>query len=573
MFNRSPRSPHLSPSRRVRATPALLAAVLVAAACTNSKSTPGGTVVPREQSRQFRAIAGVSMGAFGAMNTGTRRHDIFGVIGALGGPVDSMQLLRHLWRDNLEVKAQGGVPRGNGEDFTFDHLPPYPGRDTRFKMARDLFIAFGNPFLHHPDPTRTYFAVDAEPAAVLLDDEFGAFTLPVAAGGFLEGGDLNRDGVRQPDELAPMTTIDVLLLAGGSLSKIAGRGGMLVGERAILDLDADGVIDVGDGLVINYAEPFDDPNGNLIHEPLLGEGFADFGLDGVAGTADFGENNGQFDYDPDRARWLLEDPLSRLAARTTDEIASQRFYLDVGLRDEFAFLTHYDHLVALLTSKGIPVAVRDGFTGGCGSLPSFTEPFQLVRYDGGHVGIPEADDIVGQLRSGDFCSDTLLVWQRLRSLFGFLNQSFPDGDFGAGGLRLIGSVASYDLPSPELTPAGAQTVMRNVVVYRPPAHFNTDRRFPIVYFLGGYGQKPQDFERIGLLLDLLIVTGELQNAYFAFIPGEGGWTGSFYVDHVVPDVQVPGLTTITTGRHESSFLNDLLPRIEDEILQARIRRP
>ena len=31
-------------------------------------------------------------------------------------------------------------------------------------------------------------------------------------------------------------------------------------------------------------------------------------------SGDFGEDNGQFDYDPDRARWLVEDPLTRVAA-------------------------------------------------------------------------------------------------------------------------------------------------------------------------------------------------------------------------------------------------------------------
>lgn len=547
--------------------------VFIATACNSRSSGAGGGIVPREQSRMFRAIAGVSMGGYGAINTGTKRSDIFGVVGALGGPLDMMQLLRHMWRDNLEVKAQPGVPRRNGEDFTFDHLPPYPGRDTRFTMSRDLFAAFGNPFLHHPDPARLYLAVDSEPAAVLQDDEFGPFTLPVSARGFLDGGDLNKDGLRTQDETAPMTPTDVLLLAGGSLMKIAGRTGTPIGERPLLDLDADGVFDVGDGIVINYAEPFEDPNGNLVFEPELGEGFADYGLDGVRDTSDYGEGNGQFDYDPDRARWFAEDPLTRLGARAPAEILTQRFYLDIGLTDEFAFIDHYDNLVALLGAKGIAVAVRDGFTGSCGSLPTFAEPFQLVRYDGGHIGIPAADDIEQQLRDGDFCSDTLVVWQRLRSLLGYLNQSFPDGDFGVGGLRLVGDVVTEDVPSPALTPAGAQPVMRTVVVYRPPAYFNTDRRFPIVYFLGGYGQKPQDFERIGLLLDLLIATGDLQNLFFAFVPGDGGWSGSFYVDHAVPDAQIPGLAAITTGQYESSFLNDLLPRIEDEIVQARIRRP
>ena len=38
--------------------------------------------------RQFRAVAGISMGAYGAMNIGTKHADLFGTIAALGGPVD-----------------------------------------------------------------------------------------------------------------------------------------------------------------------------------------------------------------------------------------------------------------------------------------------------------------------------------------------------------------------------------------------------------------------------------------------------------------------------------------------------
>ena len=85
-----------------------------------------------------------------------------------------------------------------------------------------------------------------------------------------------------------------------------------VGVRMLADVNGDGIYDVGDGIVVNLSEPFTDTNGNLVFEPELGETFSDVGLDGVAGTGDYGEGNGQVDYDPDRANWLAEDPLTRL---------------------------------------------------------------------------------------------------------------------------------------------------------------------------------------------------------------------------------------------------------------------
>jgi hypothetical protein len=131
------------------------------------------------------------------------------------------QLLRDVVDENLEVKPQAAIPRNVGDDFTYDLQPPYPGRDTRLAMSKDLMIAFGNPVLHHPDPLRQYLAMDSEPARLLRGDAFGSFVAPTSPGGFLDGGDADRDGLRQTNEV-PIQPVDVLLLAGGSLPRIAG---------------------------------------------------------------------------------------------------------------------------------------------------------------------------------------------------------------------------------------------------------------------------------------------------------------------------------------------------------------
>jgi hypothetical protein len=74
-----------------------------------------------------------------------------------------------------------------------------------------------------------------------------------------------------------------------------------------------------------------------------------------------------------------------------------------------------------------------------------------------------------------------------------------------------------------------------------------------------------------LLLDLLIAADVLQNMYVAFLPGEGGTEGSFYVNHAVSESQVPGLSGITSGRYEDSILEDLIPAIEITVLGRRVR--
>jgi hypothetical protein len=548
--------------------------MVVFAACGGHGGSGPSTPPTTGGSRQFRAIAGVSMGAYGAMNLGTKHADRFGTIAALGGPVDMRQLLRDMVNDNLEVKPQTVIPLHVGDDFTFDHQAPYPGRDTRLSMIKDLVIAFGNPFLHHPDASRQYLAMDSEPAHILRDDAFGSFTLPANPRGFLDGGDANQDGLRQTSE-TPTTPVDVLLLAGGSLPRIAsGTTGVDVGGRMLADLNGDGVYDVGDGIVVNLSEPFVDTNGNGVYDE--GEPFSDFGLDGVPGSGDFGEGNGRFDYDPDRANWLAEDPLTRLEGRAVADIATQRIYMDVGTQDEFGFGKHYDNFVTMLQSKGLTVDTRNDFPANCVTVAKLPQQYLLIRYVGGHTGIPEADDVTNNLLNGDVCG-SLPIWQRLLTMISYMDSSFPDGFNGPGNLKITdldprGDIMKTQITSPALRTGSGTAPEQPVLIYRPPAFFHTTRSFPIVYILGGYGQAPDDYARLGDMLDPLILTMQMQNMFVAVLPGAGGRKASFYVNHRVPESQVPDLINPTSGRYEDSIIQDLIPAIENTILQGRVRR-
>ncbi len=555
-------------------------AIAVLSACGGHGGSGPDTIPATSTSlqahRQFRAIAGISMGAYGAMNLGTKHSDLFATIAALGGPVDMRQLLSDMVDDNLEVKSQATIPLNVGDDFTYDHQQPYPGRDVRLSMIKDLVIAFGNPFLHHPDLAQQYLAMNSEPALLLRDDAFGTFTLPANPRGFLDGGDANQDGVRQTTE-TPIDPVDVLLLASGSLPSIAnGSTGVDVGGRRLADVNGDGIYDVGDGIVVNLSEPFTDTNGNGVFEPELGETFTDVGLDGVAGSGDYGENNGRFDYDPDRANWLAEDPLTRLQARSAADIGTQRIYMDVGTQDQFGFAKHYDNFIAMLQVKGLAVSTRNDFPSNCAAITRLPEPYLLIRYAGGHVGIPEADDSQDKLLNGDICG-TVVIWQRLLAMISYMDSSFPDGFDGPGDLSITdldprGDIMTTNITSPALRTGNGAAPEQPVLIYRPPAYFHTNRSFPIVYILGGYGQAPGDFERLGDMLDPLILTTQMQNMFVAVLPGAGGRKASFYVNHRVPESQVPDLINPTSGRYEDSIIQDLMPTIENTILQGRVRQ-
>jgi hypothetical protein len=541
---------------------------LAAAGCSNGDS--GGVVNPpagpAAGTREHRAIAGVSMGGYAALNLGTKHPDRFGAIGSLGGPVDLEQLLADIQHENLEVKLQTEIPSEVGDDFTFDHFPPYPDRETRIGFTRDLVLAFGNPFLHHPDPARAYLASDSQPAQLRVDDAWGAFTVPVDPSGFADGGDANEDGLRQTSEPAD-EPVEVLLVAQGSLQAAFGLAGADFGGRQLADPNGDGIFDVGDGLVLNFSEPFSDGNANGRADP--GEPFTDAGLDGVAATGDFGEGNAVFDRDPDIARWLAEDPRTRVAEISAADIQRQRIYMDVGSDDELGFARHYANVLNVLTAKGITVEVHNGFPGNCAQIPDLDAPYTLVQYDGGHVGFGGVDTIVEDLRNGDVCGPAT-IWQRLLHLLVAIDAALPNPDRGTGGVRPFGDTLVRDIASPALAVGGAAP-LRRVVVYRPPAALNTDRKFPILYFMGGHGQSPEDYERVGALLDLLISGNVLQNLYVAFLPGEGGTEGSFFVNHAVSEAQVPDLIPVTSGRYEDSILQDLIPAVETTVLEGRVR--
>ena len=126
-------------------------------------------------SPQFRAIAGVSMGGYGAMNIGLSHPDAFKTIACLGGPLDMAYLLKFIEVDML----------GN-----YDNPNLYPNRDTGIKMLKDLAISFGNPVYYNP--LTTYY-----PSGITAENARKSTTL------------LNfKDGEYNPDGSLPIITYE-----------------------------------------------------------------------------------------------------------------------------------------------------------------------------------------------------------------------------------------------------------------------------------------------------------------------------------------------------------------------------
>ena len=124
-------------------------------------------------SPQFRAIAGVSMGGYGAMNIGVSHPDTFKTMACLGGPLDMAYLLKFIEVDML----------GNYDNPNF-----YPSRNTGINMLKDLAISFGNPVYYNP--LSTYY-----PPGITAENARKPTTL------------LNfKDGEHNPDGSLPVIT-------------------------------------------------------------------------------------------------------------------------------------------------------------------------------------------------------------------------------------------------------------------------------------------------------------------------------------------------------------------------------
>jgi hypothetical protein len=263
------------------------------------------------------------------------------------------------------------------------------------------------------------------------------------------------------------------------------------------------------------------------------------------------------------------------------DISRQRLYFDVGMNDEFGFAKHYDNL-----SPSSPTTEfgrgPDGFRGGALCF-RVRLAFQLVRTKAVTSASPPRTTSPTSFRRRRLRRADPL-WRRLQHYFGFLDQSFPDGNYGVGrvidlenldlgNLDIRGDLVEADIPSPALQFGAEGTApSRHVVAYLPPEFDRSEGDFPVAYFLGGYGTKPSDFRPVSDLLDILIVTGKLQNMFVVFLPGDGGVEGSFFVNHRVPEEQVPDVIGPTSGRYEDSILQDLIPAIERDVLHGRVRR-
>jgi len=259
-----------------------------------------------------------------------------------------------------------------------------------------------------------------------------------------------------------------------------------------------------------FASGMADPNGDdydLLHDPFGtendwrhedGEPYRDDGLDGVPGTADYGEGNGRYDESPGLAKLHSYDPRTHYTALSTLQKHQLDLYLEGGIRDVFNFgVAAQVFAGAVRGDDATRLSEFHGFAQVFSPLDPQTEdnahgdaadwaaaaPNTLELY--GDPDASQADILAGD---GDHVGTNLQALLR----FGFM-ESWVASRWRALPLPPKSTApGSFNDRSKYLTyHSDALGADRDFSIYLPPGYDDpalADQRYPVLYVLHGYGQ-------------------------------------------------------------------------------------
>ncbi len=470
---------------------------------------------------------------------------------------------------------------GDGVGLTLD-------RTLYMKASRDLARALSNPALYNKDnpyspPGVPFTTFASDPVArcaaapVKLDNFFDrefnpTGTHPVIT--FCDGGDGTDLGLGVFDPTKAQNDPAEILLA----VDLDGNGKRDPGEPVITDA-YEPFSDVGVDGKADKDEPGYDPVTNpdpdhddyhYLRNPLgtehngtydTGEPFEDVGLDGVAGTCqqgagancyDFGEGNGHWDLSPNVARWYESDLSNQLAKLTDVQRHHVGMWFDAGVRDFLnASVSTNAAVGSAMAQYNAPFGVFQGFAAITGSKSEQSYDFTEIPWDAmpkdGYIRYGNPDATAQEIANGDgkHVGTATQIISRAETSFAWLSQRWPDGDRD----DTLASGTSMDLMFTSPTTGRASPYS----LFLPPGYddpANADRRYPVIYFLHGYGQEPGDLVALAdvftnFMTSNYSVEQRLQKFIIVFVDGrcrpehdgvpvpavgDGCERGTFYMD-------------------------------------------
>lgn len=434
--------------------------------------------------------------------------------------------------------------KGDGVGLTLD-------RSLYMKGVRDMARSMSNPALYNPASAyappgvpASFLAMDvatrcANPIVLhdFFDKEFNpAGDKPVIT--YCDGGDSTTLGLGVFDPAGNHNDPSELLLA--------------------VDLNGNGKRDLGEPIVTNAYEPYQDvgvdgladkdepgydpitnpdPNHDDYHwqrNPSgtegnnnydVGEPFDDFGLDGVKGTCqagqtppsgvsgcyDFGEGDGKWTLSPNAAKWYVHDAPDRVAALTALQRRHIRMWFDAGIRDFMNNSVSTNAAVGAISGvSGVPLGMYEGFAPLAGGTNDNTYDFTTVPWadmpQNNYIryGNPDASDAAIMAGDGRHVGTAVQVVNRATSAFAWLSRQWPGGDYDdtqASG-QIINDMTFTSPATGRVSPFG---------LFLPPGYddpANAGKRYPVAYFLHGYGQQPTDLVSLSAVFSNYMISDQ-----------------------------------------------------------------
>ncbi|MBW2261010.1 MAG: hypothetical protein JRG91_03475, partial [Deltaproteobacteria bacterium] len=444
----------------------------------------------------YRGITGVSMGGGGAALVGLRNHARFDFISPLGGPANWTAMLHYVETyhlggfctaldDDAGDVGEHCDPPATLEMFEFGqefenwfYQDGWDGQGGTFnredycQIFRDIARAFGNLMFYNLDssylpPGVTWEWMQgsraekcADGGHMTLDNFYDRLfnpdgSMPVIT--FCDGAEWrDTDGTRDVGRWDPdgdqYYPLDITLAVD------VNDNGRRDAHEPVIAQGYEPYEDVGvDGLASTAEEGYDavtnpDPSGddydyqfnpagterNHIYDE--GEPYLDYGLDGVDGTPqqpsgyDYGEGNGQFDYNPNIDNLWEHDALQVIRAMTDDELRRIDIVTDAGLRDLFDFAPGENGILGELLARGQPVGLYRNFASLYGSDDEDHFDSTRVDYPGLQknyiiiYGDEDADEDLLQRGDGGHVGTASQVLNRLATVTMFMSARWPGGD-------------------------------------------------------------------------------------------------------------------------------------------------
>lgn len=252
------------------------------------------------------------------------------------------------------------------------------------------------------------------------------------------------------------------------------------------------------------------------YEP--GEPFRDFGLDGVAGSSDVGEDNGVYDEVDGRKRLFALDGRTNFKKLEPSAFKRLNVLLDGGIRDIFNLGLMAKHLfsVVKLARNGVVGEYRN-FT----DIPGMADrqtgnfnpwnrswravPKDLITLYGKNMRTPEEVEF----GEGDHVGLPGQAASRFQIVFNWVAYMWPSAPkpsavFGQS------TPAEYKSETFDSQKLGAKW---EYSIALPPGYgdpANADAKYPVAYLLHGYGMEPSDFVAAAVLANNFVVDPNLQ---------------------------------------------------------------